>query len=111
MSCIFCDIISGASKAKIEYEDDFIIVFHSIEPMSDIHLLIVPKKHIASIKEIKIEDEALLSKIFFVAKKLGKKFGNIDYKIIVNNGKNAGQIINHIHFHFLSGDNLKKMIC
>ncbi len=100
--CIFCKIINKEIESKIEYEDEHCIVFHDINPQKKIHLLIVPKKHIPTIKDVKDEDEKILGRMLNVAKKMGEKFNLEDYKLIMNVGEKSGQVIFHIHLHLLS---------
>jgi histidine triad (HIT) family protein len=104
-NCIFCKIINKEIKSEIVYEDDIVVVFKDINPQAPVHLLIVPKKHIQSGNEIDVADKEIIGHIFIVAKEIAKKF-NVDkdgYRVVVNTGKNAGQAVLHIHFHFLAG--------
>ena len=105
--CIFCDIINKQAPAKIRYEDDEILAFDAINPKAKIHILIVPKKHFETLNEIPDTELEIISKMFKVAKKLAIE-NNIDngYKLVMNNGKQAGQIIFHIHLHLLGGNNI-----
>ena len=105
--CIFCQIKDKEVSSKMEYEDDDVMVFWSIEPLTPVHLLIVPKKHIESVDGVEEEDIELMGKLFLTAKKVAKEKGLKDgYKLIVNTGKDAGQTVFHVHMHLLSG---KKM--
>lgn len=107
-NCIFCRIINKEINSEIVYEDDKVIVFKDINPQAPIHLLIVPKRHIESINEINVEDKNIIGHIFIVAKEVAKKF-NVDkcgYRVVVNTGRDAGQAVFHIHFHFLAGREL-----
>jgi len=105
--CIFCKIINKELPSEIVYENDKIIVFKDVNPKAEIHLLIVPKKHIENINVITDEDKGLLSEMLIVAKKIAIDLKiNLDtqgYKLIFNVGRGAGQTINHIHLHLLSG--------
>lgn len=113
LDCIFCKIINKELKANIVYQDQDFIVFKDIKPKAETHLLIVPKKHIESLNEL--EDIDLAGKMLLLAKKIIKDKGyknplaplaepfNQDYKIQINVGKKAGQIIDHLHLHLLSG--------
>jgi len=105
MDCIFCKIINKEIPAKVAYEDDRVIAFHDINPQAPIHLLIVPKKHLASIMEIDDGDSLLLSDIFRVAQKLARE-NNLEekgFRVVVNTGEEGGQTVNHLHFHLLGG--------
>lgn len=98
LDCIFCKIINKQVKADIIYEDQDFIVFKDIKPKAETHLLIMPKKHIESLNEL--EDIDLAGKMLLLAKKIIK---DTNYKIQINTGKKAGQIIDHLHLHLLSG--------
>ena len=104
MSCIFCQIISGEQAADIIYEDDKVVAFSDTQPKAPVHILIVPRKHIGSMKDITAEDSDILSAILLASKKIAKD-KNIDdgYKLVFNVGKRGGQIVDHVHLHVLGG--------
>jgi len=106
--CIFCDIINKKSPAKILYEDDEIIAFPDINPSAPVHILIIPKKHIKSANELEAENQVLLGKMILTAKKLAKenKIDQSGYRLVINTGKDGGQIIEHLHLHLLGGKKL-----
>lgn len=103
--CIFCKIINKEIKSEIIYENENFIVFKDIKPQAPIHLLVVPKKHLENISFITDENEDNLKGVFSVIKKVAEKLGILDegYRVVINNGKDAGQEVNHIHFHILAG--------
>jgi histidine triad (HIT) family protein len=107
--CIFCKIIAKEIPGDILYEDERVIAFKDIQPAAPIHILIVPIKHIPSLNEAIEEDEALLGHMQLVAKKLAEKEGIAErgYRLVVNTGKEGGQIIFHIHLHLMGGKKLK----
>ena len=104
MSCIFCQIINGEQAADIVYEDDKVVAFSDTQPKAPVHILIVPRKHIGSMKDITAEDSDILSAILLASKKIAKD-KNIDdgYKLVFNVGKRGGQIVDHVHLHVLGG--------
>jgi histidine triad (HIT) family protein len=107
-NCIFCKISKKEAPADILYEDSYVIVFKDIAPKAPIHLLIVPKKHIVSINHIEVEDKEIVGNLFIVAKKIAKENG-IDkkgYRLIFNVGRDAGQMVDHLHLHLLAGRKL-----
>lgn len=109
-SCVFCKIIEKKIAAKVEYENEEIIVFHDIAPKAEIHLLLVPKKHLRSVNEIKKNDELLMGKLFFLAKKIARqKRVENGYRLVVNVGRDSGQIVEHLHIHFLADKSLKNL--
>jgi len=104
-SCIFCKIIAGEIPSKKEYEDDLCLAFHDINPRAETHLLIIPKKHIATVKDMEDKDEPAMGRMLKVARDLGKKFGLENYKLQISVGKLGGQEVFHIHLHLLSAPN------
>ena len=103
MSSLFTKIINREIQAKIEYEYDLSIVIHDIHPKAPVHLLIIPKKEIATIIEAQDEDQALLGHLMLVARDMGKKLGLEGYKLVYNVGSKGGQEVFHIHLHLLGG--------
>lgn len=101
MDCIFCAIISRRLPATIISEDQHCIVIKDIAPKAPIHYLLIPKKHIASLYELQADDMHLISHMTSVAQQLGKQTDG--FTLAVNNGAAVGQIVFHLHYHFLSG--------
>ena len=99
--CIFCRIISGEFGTEFVYENEYAVVFKDINPKADIHLLVVPKKHVESLNEL--DDEVLLGKLMMTVKDATKKLGIKSYKTLINTGKDAGQEVFHLHIHILAG--------
>lgn len=104
MDCIFCKITTHEIPAKIIYEDEEFIVFHDIKPSAPVHVLIVPKKHLIW-QSLSETDKELLGRIFLLAPSVAKKLGVYEsgYKLVMNCGKGAGQLVEHFHVHFLGG--------
>lgn len=104
MDCLFCKIIAGEIPSAKVYEDDTVFAFRDIEPQAPVHVLIVPKEHIASAKEINETNSAVVAHIFEVAAKIAKDEGLEDgYRIVNNCGDSAGQTVKHLHFHLMGG--------
>ncbi len=103
--CIFCKIIEKRIPSKIVHEDEFALAFEDINPQAPVHVLIVPKQHIADIHSIKTTDRELIGHLFFVAQKIAEQKGldSGGYRMVINNGPGAGQSVFHIHLHLLSG--------
>lgn len=99
--CIFCKIINGDFGTEFVYENEYAVVFKDINPKADIHLLVVPRKHVESLN--KLDDEILLGKLMTTVKDTTKKLGIKSYKTVINTGKEAGQEVFHLHIHILSG--------
>jgi len=106
--CIFCNIAAKKAPANIIYEDDHIIAFRDINPQAPVHILIVPKKHIPTIMDLKQQDQNLLWEIFSVAQKLASQesVAQCGFRLVANCNADAGQAVFHIHFHLLGGRQL-----
>lgn len=104
MDCIFCKIINGEIPSKKVYEDAEILAFHDLDPQAPVHILIIPKEHIASAAEIAEENQSIVGKIFTAAAKIAKEQGLSDgFRVVTNCGDSAGQSVKHLHFHLLGG--------
>ena len=104
--CIFCKIARGEIPAQVVFEDDFVIAFKDLSPKAPVHVLIVPKKHIQSVKHFKNDDKELAAHIFVdVVPKIAAELGISDdgFRLVVNTGDNGGQTVNHLHIHLLGG--------
>ena len=103
--CLFCKIIKGEIPSDKVYEDEEILAFRDINPAAPIHILVIPKKHIASLAHMEKEDEIIVGKIYGVINKIAEEqgFKENGYRVIVNCGKDAGQEVMHLHFHLLAG--------
>lgn len=101
--CIFCKIIAGEIPAKIIYQTGNLVVFPDIHPITEVHLLIVPKQHITSFHDLENDHGQLLVEIYKTADKLVEKYNlqNKPYRVSVNGGE--AQHVPHLHFHFLGG--------
>ncbi len=107
MGCIFCKISAGEIPTTFVYQDEEIVVFPDIHPSAKLHLLIVPKKHIESVAELKKEEENLVGKMIGVARELGNAQSPAGYKLIFNVNELGGQIVRHLHLHLLGGEDLR----
>ena len=104
-NCIFCKIIKKEIPSDILQESDKAVIFKDIRPSAPIHYLVVPKKHISSIKDVSHEDEAMLGHILLMAKEAAENLNLSGYKLVFNVGRDGGQIIDHAHLHLLGGWN------
>ncbi len=101
---IFARIIAGELPCEKVFENERILAIKDIHPVAPVHLLIMPKKEISSLQELKEEDLSLIGEIVFVAQELAKKFEIADgYRLLTNNGEEAGQTVFHLHFHLIGG--------
>ncbi len=101
--CIFCKIVAGEIPSKKAYEDDQVLAFYDINPLAPVHILIIPKVHIACAADLNEENAGVVSHIAVVAAKLAREFGLTSYRLQTNCGPDAGQTVFHLHFHLLGG--------
>ena len=103
-NCIFCKIISGEIPTKKVFEDDKVLAFNDLNPQAPVHILIIPKKHIASLEDATQADIELLGHIQYVASLLAKKMNlNDGYRLVNNCGVDGGQTVLHLHYHLMGG--------
>jgi len=110
--CVFCKIASKEIPADIAYEDKDVIAFRDLHPIAPVHILVVPKKHIASIVDISEEDAMLMGKLIVAAKKIAEdlKISEKGYKLLFRVGEHGGQEVEHIHLHLMGGAKLSEDI-
>ena len=107
MDCLFCKIINGEIPGNKVYEDDMVYAFHDISPIAPVHFLVIPKQHISGAAAITPENSAVIAHIFEVIAKVTKEMGlEGGYRVITNNGDDAGQTVKHLHFHVIGGKQL-----
>jgi len=104
-NCLFCQIVKGEKPADFVYQDDSLVVFKDIRPHAPVHLLIVPRKHIRSVNDLREEDKEIISDMIFKAKEIarGQEISESGYKLIFNIERGGGQVIFHLHMHLLGG--------
>ena len=103
--CVFCRIVARESPADVVYEDDHVLAFKDIYPKAPVHVLIVPKRHIASIMAMEPADAELIGRCLVAARRIGEQSGFAErgYRVTVNCGPDGGQVVYHVHFHFTAG--------
>lgn len=103
--CLFCGIVEGTIKGDIVYQDDSIVAFRDIRPQAPVHILIIPRQHIASLLDLERENEEMTGHIFQLAVKLAREQGLAKggFRVVVNCGADAGQTVFHLHYHLLGG--------
>jgi len=108
MDCLFCKIVEGTIPSTKVYEDEYVYAFKDIQPQAPVHLLVIPKKHIASLNEAEPGDAELLGRVALAAQRVAKEagLGDSGYRVLTNVGKDGGQVVFHIHFHVLGGEKL-----
>jgi len=104
MECIFCQIIERKKPAEIVYEDESLVVFRDIHPSAPVHLLIVPRIHIDTLNSLDEESAGIVAKMVLTAKNIAELFKiQSGYRLIINCGREAGQVIFHLHMHLIGG--------
>ncbi len=109
MDCVFCRILSGEIPSKKVYEDDKVLAFYDIEPKAPVHFLVIPKTHLSGACAVDGDNSDVVAHIFEVIPKIAQQLGLTDYRIVTNNGPDAGQTVSHLHFHVLAGGKLGEM--
>lgn len=106
--CIFCKIVAGQIPSSKVYEDEHVLAFHDIHPLAPVHVLVIPKKHMASVNDLGSGDSTILSHAFAAIQEVAKKTGVAEsgYRVVTNTGKDSGQVVFHLHFHILGGQTL-----
>ena len=110
--CIFCKIINGEIPSEKVYEDEYVLAFKDIQPAAPVHILIIPKKHIDSLIDLREEDKDYIWRIHEAMNLIAEK-ENIKekgFRIIVNCGRDAGQEVMHLHYHLLAGQKMGEKI-
>ncbi len=109
MDCLFCKIIEGTIPSNKAYEDDLCLAFYDIAPQAPVHILVIPKTHIASADGVTSESSAYVAHIFEVIPKIAAKAGLTNgYRVITNCGEDGCQSVRHLHFHLLGGKKLSE---
>ena len=108
MDCVFCKIVAGEIPADILYQDDEVIAFRDINPLSPTHLLIIPRKHISSLVQLSEAESSLIGNMVNTANQLAKREGVAErgYRLVINCGAQGGQLVPHLHMHLLGGRQL-----
>jgi histidine triad (HIT) family protein len=103
--CLFCRIVKKEIPARIVFEDDDLLAFHDINPAAPTHVLVIPKRHIASISEAEPGDVEVLGKMTIAARKIAEQAGidKTGFRTVINNGPQANQTVLHIHMHVIGG--------
>lgn len=108
MDCIFCKIANKEIPSTTIYEDDFVIAFDDLKPVAPVHTLVVPKKHISNIMELKDEDMEYIAKVHKAIQEVAKIKGVAEtgFRVITNYGEDGGQTVQHLHYHVIGGKRL-----
>jgi histidine triad (HIT) family protein len=102
-NCLFCKIIRGEIPASKLYEDDDVLAFRDIAPQAPVHFLVIPKKHLSGPSAVSPEDEQVVGKMMRIGNEIAVKEGITHFRVVFNNGSQAGQTVFHLHMHILGG--------
>jgi len=103
--CIFCQIAAERIPAKMVYQDDQVVCFKDLKPLAPLHLLLIPREHLANLNEAEEKHRGLMGQILLIAARLAREAGVDEdgYRLVTNCGRNAGQEVTHLHFHLVAG--------
>ena len=110
MDCLFCKIAAGEIPSAKVYEDERILAFKDIAPAAPVHVLFVPKEHLAGVRDVTADNADVVAHIFAVIPQVAKELGITDYRVVSNNGPEACQSVQHLHFHLLGGAQMGGMV-
>jgi histidine triad (HIT) family protein len=104
-ACLFCRIVEGTIPADIVFQDEQALAFRDINPQAPVHLLVIPKRHVASLQDSENEHRDLLARLLLLCKEMAHRHGlaNSGYRVVTNVGRDAGQTVFHMHLHVLGG--------
>ena len=108
MDCIFCHIMAGKIPSDIVYQDEKVIAFRDINPQSPVHLLVIPREHFTSLTDITEKEASLMGHMIVVANQLARDedISGTGYRLVINCGKQGGQLVPHLHLHVMGGRHL-----
>jgi histidine triad (HIT) family protein len=106
--CVFCRIVRGEIEAEVVYDEDDVLAFEDINSKAPVHVLVVPRQHVANLEEIEALPDAVVKRLFEVASTVAEKLGVREggYAVMINNGRDAGQEVFHLHLHVMGGRRL-----
>lgn len=112
MDCIFCKIVAGEIPSDTVYEDDELIAFRDINPQAPVHIVIIPRKHIATLSELSESESGLVGRMVAVANRLAREEGVAErgYRVVINCGPEGGQLVPHLHLHLVGGRKLSDQV-
>jgi len=109
LDCLFCRLVAGSIPASLVYESPTVVAFRDIHPKAPTHVLVIPREHIGSMLELKPTHAALLGDLHQAIQSVAKaeKIHNTGFRVVINNGRDSGQVVAHLHYHVLGGKRLE----
>lgn len=106
--CVFCRIVAGQLPSRQVYSDDEVIAFHDVTPVAKVHVLVIPRQHVTLLEEAVAADDSLLGKLIRVGAEVAgqMRIAESGYRLAINQGADAGQVLDHLHVHVMGGQNL-----
>ena len=113
MECVFCRIVAGEIPSDTLYQDDEVMAFRDINPLAPTHVLIIPKRHIASLADLSDDETPIIGHMARVANQLARQESVAEkgYRLVVGSGEDGGQVVPHLHMHLLGGRRLSDRLC
>ena len=110
--CIFCKIVDGQIPAKVVYQDEQVLAFHDINPIAPVHVLLIPRQHIATVNDVGVDQEAVMGHLLAMAPKVADLMGVKEkgYRLFFNIGRGGGQVVMHVHMHLVAGASPREMM-
>ncbi len=104
-NCLFCRVAEGSAPARVLFADDHVVAFHDIAPRAPVHVLVIPRRHIASLSHASQDDREVLGRLLLATAEVARLTGISDggYRVVTNTGRGAGQSVFHVHLHVLGG--------
>src|SRR5436190_19875225 len=108
-NCLFCKMVAGAIKPDIVYQDDTVLAFRDINPQAPTHVLVIPKRHVATLNDLNDEDGKLVGALVMAARRIAKDLGlaQAGYRTVINTNADGGQTVYHVHLHLLGGGHMR----
>lgn len=108
-NCLFCKMVSGAIKPDIVYQDEKVLAFRDINPQAPTHVLVVPKRHVSTLNDLRDEDAELAGALLIAASRIAKDLGiaQAGYRTVINTNAEGGQVVFHVHLHLLGGRHMR----
>lgn len=108
-NCLFCKMVSGAVKPDIVYQDETVLAFRDINPQAPTHVLVIPKRHIATLNDLNADDVTLVGALVMAARRIAKdlRVDQPGYRVLINTNAEGGQAVYHVHLHLLAGRQMR----